>query len=80
MEIKRIDGKWKVNGKMYQDLTYEEQLNLHNFISYMKEAYNVDREIFRTEFQILCKDFKNTMAFMAIIFIILMVFSAIFGK
>ncbi len=80
MEIKRIDGKWKVNGKMYQDLTYEEQLNLHNFISYMKEAYNVDRKIFKTEFQILWKDFKNTMAFMAIIFVILMVFSAIFGK
>ncbi len=73
MEIKRINGKWTVNGKMYQDLSFEEQNNLNNFIDYMKEAYLVLNKKKKTEMEILIERFVSSLFVLALIFFILMV-------
>ncbi len=72
MEIKRINGKWTVNGKMYQDLSFEEQNNLNNFIDYMKEAYLFSKEKKKTEIDFLIERFVASMFVMALILFILM--------
>lgn len=45
-KIQRVDGRWLVNNSRYEDLTPTEKEFLSRFITHMKEAYEIENEIY----------------------------------
>lgn len=45
-KIQRVDGRWLVNNTRYENLTATEKEFLSRFITYMKEAYEIENEIY----------------------------------
>jgi len=38
-DLKRIAGKWRLNGKLYPQMSQREKEYFSSFIKYMKQAY-----------------------------------------
>lgn len=49
MRIERHEGRWLVNGSRYENLTAAEKDFLSKFIIHMKEAYELENEIYTYE-------------------------------
>lgn len=45
-KIHRVDGRWLVNNTRYENLTPAEKEFLSRFITHMKEAYEIENEIY----------------------------------
>lgn len=58
-KIQKVEGRWLVNNTRYENLTPAEKEFLSKFIQHMKEAYEIENNIFTYEKKILKVSSEN---------------------